>query len=192
MTGFSNTVEGGGFLRAVQVRAIATGMRAAARVLDKVASVRAWGSPRITRIDHLTLPVRDLAQAERFYTRVLGGVVLFRVSEQDGHGHISVLFGATGPRVDLFEQDWGQTPLTQPHPHLAFFVAPEEFDAFRTRLRDQGIPASGPWQMGPPGQASVYFNDPSGNHLEFATIGHAPRVPPGIPVLDGLAYEWRG
>lgn len=200
MTAFEQAIEGGGFFRTVQVRTIAAGMRTAARVLDKVAAVRAWGGPRIKSIDHLTLPVKDLAQAERFYTRVLGGTVLFRVGEeprpddpeQKRYGHISMLFGADGPRVDLFEQPWGQTPVSQPHPHLAFHVEPEDFDSFRTRLKDAGVPSAGPLQMGPPGQASVYFNDPSGNHLEFATIGYVPKVPQGIPQLDGLAYEWQG
>ena len=40
--------------------------------------------------------------------------------------------------------------------------------------------------LGPPGQASVYFDDPSGNHLEITCMGFTGEVIPGPPDLTRL------
>jgi hypothetical protein len=45
---------------------------------------------------------------------------------------------------------------------------------------------------GPPGQASFYFNDPFGNHLDLITLGFvAHDLEPGVPDRSGLNYVWR-
>src|SRR5882672_8033656 len=88
----------------------------------------------VSGIDHLTLPVGDLAVAERFYVDLLGGTVVGRFDEdaafralrperieelKNSHNsslHLSVHFGAAGPRLDLFLQPLGQPELAQGHP----------------------------------------------------------------------------
>ena len=62
---------------------------------------------------------------------------------------------------------------------------------WRRRLAAEGVPIEGPLRLGPPGQASIYFNDPFGNHLELVTHGYVPDIPIGPPPMASLAYEWR-
>ena len=62
---------------------------------------------------------------------------------------------------------------------------------WRERLNDAGVPTFGPTRLGPPGQASLYFNDPFGNHLELVTHGFVPEIPIGPPDMASLDYEWR-
>ncbi len=55
-------------------------------------------------------------------------------------------------------------------------------------LVQAGVPSEGPLQLGYPGQASLYFNDPSGNLLEVTCDGYTQDIPIRPPRLDGLAY----
>lgn len=167
-------------------------------------------SGQIRGIDHLTIPVHDMAKAERFYIGLLGGELLMRIDEEflrhvtpdlypperraELHSggspiHTSIRLG-NGPRIDLFLQDYGQAGLAQPHPHLAFRVDPQALRAVTAALQAQGIPTDGPRRLGPPGQASVYFNDPFGNHLEFTTMEFYEEIPIGAPDMKTLHHEW--
>jgi catechol 2,3-dioxygenase-like lactoylglutathione lyase family enzyme len=158
--------------------------------------------PRLFRLDHVTIPCRDLRVAEEFYLGVLGGRVLLRVDEaflrsvgrfQDadaGAIHTSVVFSG-GARIDLFIQRDGQPPPLAGHPHLAFAVSPRQMRRWRNRLNEAGVPTFGPTRLGPPGQASLYFNDPFGNHLELVALGFVPDIPIGAPDMASLAYQWR-
>jgi catechol 2,3-dioxygenase-like lactoylglutathione lyase family enzyme len=158
--------------------------------------------PRIRGLDHVTFPCRDLRVAEDFYLGVLEARVLLRVdaaflrrvgrpSDADaGAIHTSIVFSG-GPRVDLFLQREGQPPRLAGHPHHAFAVPAREMLRWKKRLNDAGVPTFGPTRLGPPGQASLYFNDPFGNHLELVTQGFAADIPVGPPDMDSLAYEWR-
>lgn len=158
--------------------------------------------PRVRGLDHVTIPCRDLRVAEDFYVGVLGARVLMRVDEaflrkvgrsdgaNSGAIHTSVVFSG-GARIDLFLQAEGQPPPGAGHPHHAFFVPPGELLRWKKRLADAGVPTFGPTRLGPPGQASLYFNDPSGNHLELVTQGFVPDVPVGPPDMATLGYEWK-
>lgn len=157
--------------------------------------------PSVRGIDHVTFPCRDLRVAEDFYLGLLGGRVLIRIDEaflrkvgrfadaDAGAIHTSVVFSG-GPRIDLFVQRDGQPPALAGHPHIAFAVAPGEMLRWKKRLNDAGVPTYGPTRLGPPGQASLYFNDPFGNHLELVTHGFVPEIPVGAPDMATLAYEW--
>jgi catechol 2,3-dioxygenase-like lactoylglutathione lyase family enzyme len=158
---------------------------------------------RVRGLDHVTLPCHDLRVAEQFYVGLLGARVLMRVDEaflrrvgraedaDAGAIHTSLVFSG-GPRVDLFIQGDGQPPPAAGHPHHAFFVAPGQILAWKARLEDAGVPTYGPTRLGPPGQASLYFNDPSGNHLELVTHGFVPDIPVGPPDMASLRYDWKG
>jgi catechol 2,3-dioxygenase-like lactoylglutathione lyase family enzyme len=152
-------------------------------------------------LGHVTVPVRDLALAERFYVELLGGEVLMRIdaaflarlgrpAERDAF-HTSIGFGGE-TRLDLFPQPSGQPALGDGHPHIAIRVRPEALDALVSRLRACGVPVDGPRRLGPTGQASAYFNDPFGNHLEFETMGYATEIEIGPPDMSSLAYAWTG
>ena len=148
-------------------------------------------------LGHVTVPVRDLAHAEQFYVGLLGGEVLMRVDAAmlarlgrpaDPRAfHTSISFGGDA-RLDLFQQTGGQPPAEAGHPHIAIRVRPEALDELVGRLRDNGVPVEGPNRLGPPGQASAYFNDPFGNHLEFETMGYQGDVAVGPPDMRSLIY----
>jgi catechol 2,3-dioxygenase-like lactoylglutathione lyase family enzyme len=99
--------------------------------------------------------------------------------------HISVVFDG-GPRLDLFEYGEGQPPALADHPHLAFEVSPAELLTWRDKLEAAGVPTDGPRRLGPRGQASLYFNDPSGNHLELTALGFTGPLPVGAPTMSKL------
>jgi hypothetical protein len=103
--------------------------------------------------------------------------------------HLSVSFGR-GPRLDLFLQSWGQAAAEQPHSHFAFRVPPSQMQRWKAKLASEGIPSDGPRRLGAPGQASLYFNDPFGNHLEIQTLGLGLEIPEGPPDMERLSYEW--
>jgi catechol 2,3-dioxygenase-like lactoylglutathione lyase family enzyme len=159
--------------------------------------VRAGFRLRVRRIDHVTLPCKDLAAAERFYVGLLGARIMFRVDEEfmkrmgrppeeAARGtHISVVFDG-GPRLDLFQYPEGQPPPLADHPHLALEVSPADMLAWRAKLEAAGVPTDGPRRLGPPGQASLYFNDPSGNHLELTALGFSRPLPVGAPTMQNL------
>lgn len=157
-------------------------------------------------IDHLTFPIRDLSLAERFYVGLLGAELLERFDAQvflklrperavdlentrNSPLHLSVRFGS-GPRVDLFLQDHGQAALEQAHPHLALEVDGANLDKVKTVLAAAGVPVDGPRRLGPPEQASLYFLDPFGNHLEFMTHAYPGHAPVGVPDWKCLSYTW--
>jgi catechol 2,3-dioxygenase-like lactoylglutathione lyase family enzyme len=156
---------------------------------------------RITGVDHIAIPVNDIEAAERFYVGVLGAEVLMRVTREfmaqvmpwrpdhdtDRGLHTSIRFG-DGPRIDLFLQGHGQPRPEQDHPHLAFAVRPEDLLELKAALNARGVPTDGPRRLGPPGQASLYFNDPFGNHLELACMGFTGEVTLGPPDNASYAY----
>lgn len=163
--------------------------------------VGGFGKPRIKAIDHITIPVHDLDEARRFYCDFLGGAFLARVDNDffrrvgrpvyaentQGVFHISTLFG--GPtRVELFQQNYGQAAAAQGHPHYAFRVRPRDLPKWKARLEARGIPSDGPLQLGPPGQASLYFNDPFGNHLELECMGYAEPIPVRPPEMARIVW----
>lgn len=157
---------------------------------------------KLRGVDHVTLPCGDLTIAEAFYVGLLGARVLMRVDEAflrrmkrpedeiEKGVHLSLVF-AGGPRIDLFRGD-DQAPLLAGHPHLAFWVSCGQMLAWQEKLARAGVPTDGPRQLGPPGQASLYFNDPFGNHLELVTCGYPYEIVMGASDMAKLAYAWRG
>ena len=166
-----------------------------------------WRFPwrgKLRHIDHVTVPCRDLAVAEEFYIGLLGAKLVLRIDEplllrmgwtaddvrRNRAPNLSLTLGG-GPRLELFEYPEG-IPLEAPmHPHIAFMVAAADFLAWKQRLEARGVIIAGPTQPGPPGQASFYFNDPFGNHLEIVTVGFTDAMLPiGVPDRTQLNYVW--
>ncbi|MCA9589546.1 MAG: VOC family protein [Myxococcales bacterium] len=160
-------------------------------------------APPLEGFHHITLPVHDLDEAERFYVGLLGAQLVRkldrdtflrfrpeRVVEVDADNspqHLSVRIG-DGPELDLFLQKNRSKPTPAPHPHFAMRVDPSHLDAFALRLKEAGVPIDGPRRLGPPGHASVYFADPFGNTLELVTMGYAGAVLEGAPDVSVLGW----
>ena len=160
----------------------------------------ALGRPRLRGVEHFTIPVKDLAVARRFYCDVLGGALMMTIDDAalkrfgrpsapdggEGSHHLSVYLGGT-TRVDLFLQQAGQTPPTLGHPHYAFGVPARDLPKWQRRLAAEGVAMDGPLQLGPPGHASIYFDDPSGNHLEITCLGFTGAVEQRPPMPARIA-----
>ncbi len=124
------------------------------------------GTLEVSGILETVLYVADIDRAERFYTRVMalppigkqaGRHVFFRV----GSG-VLLLFHAPATR---------QTKSVPPHGadgeiHVCFTVSPAQYEAWKERIRGEGIPIEQEtaWPRG----HSFYFRDPDGNLLELA------------------------
>ena len=143
---------------------------------------------------HISLPVRDLQEAKRFFVQVLGGEV-----EYDTPGFIEVRVG--GMLFGFAQKKEGWTAREAEFPHYAFFVEPEKFIPMKERLERHGVPTHQPWTRDGI-RALMYFRDPSGNLFEmyctqgFKDAPNLPRPPKrgGNLVIDfaALNYDWKG
>jgi catechol 2,3-dioxygenase-like lactoylglutathione lyase family enzyme len=113
--------------------------------------------------------------------------------DQNAAEHLSITFSG-GPRLDLFVYPQGSPVRSAPmHPHIALTVSPGRFLEWKRRLESRGVVVAGPTRPGLPGQASFYFNDPFGNHLELVALGFvAFDLPVGVPDRSRLYYRWSG
>jgi len=160
----------------------------------------ALGRPRLRGVEHLTIPVKDLAVARQFYCDVLGGTLFMTIDDaalekygrppapnggEGSHHHSVYLGGAT--RVDLFLQQAGQAPPMLGHPHYAFGVPARDLLKWQGRLAAAGVKMDGPLRLGPPGHASIYFDDPFGNHLEITCLGFSGAVEMRPPMASRIS-----
>jgi len=122
---------------------------------------------KLNGIHHIALNVRDLDQAEAFYTNVLGFTVIARFSK--GLRHIMVDTGNSA--IALFEapdlDTESSTDLMSEtgYMHFAFRADKDQFDSIVEELKGKTNNVDGPVKRGD--GISVYFNDPDGNHLEI-------------------------
>src|SRR2546425_12171171 len=125
-------------------------------------------APRIRRILETSLYAEDLDRAELFYTKVLG-LELF-AKESDRH-----VFFRCGDQMLLIFNPAKTIKETEVAPHgargpghVAFAVPLSELDQWRSRLQERGIQIEKDVAW-PKGGRSLYFRDPAGNSLEFAS-----------------------
>jgi catechol 2,3-dioxygenase-like lactoylglutathione lyase family enzyme len=181
---------------------IRLGFGVASRAVRVKRVLRQLGKPRIGALDHVTIAVRDLDVARKFFCDVLGAEHFMTIDDEafkrfgrppapnggEGAHHVSVYLGGS-TRIDLFLQQTGQPAVAQGHPHYAFEVPARHLLKWKARLASHGIPTEGPLQLGPPGQASLYFNDPFGNHLELMCLGFSKPIPIRFPVMSTVAWR---
>ena len=131
--------------------------------------------PKLDAVLETALYVDDLDRARAFYEAVLGLRLLradHRMCAFDVGGRSVLLLFRRGASADTMVLPGGTIP---PHDgqgplHMAFAVAAEELGPWEDVLRERGIPVEGrtAWAKG---GRSVYFRDPDGHLLEFATPG---------------------
>jgi len=87
------------------------------------------------------------------------------------HGSVLLLFQRGATREEV------QTPggVIPPHDgkgqlHIAFAIAAAEWDAWKKRVEERGVPVERIVKW-PRGGQSLYFRDPDGNLVELATPG---------------------
>ena len=149
--------------------------------------------PRFNAFAHASLFCRDLAQAKRFFTKVIGGELIHDV---DGFAEVRVARIIIG----ITERPGRPTGRDAEYPHYAFFIAPEDFLPMVEWLRQNGVTTSEPWTRDGI-KGLLYFRDPAGNLFEM----YCPKLKEaagfvrgakqgGSYAIDfaGLNYEWKG
>lgn len=142
--------------------------------MDTVASNPKKRPPeQLSRVLESSLYVSDLAAAASFYSSVLG---LTLHSKLDGR---HVFFRCGNQMVLLFNPEATADPDLTPRGlgahgahgpgHLAFGVADEQLESWRTHLGKHGVEIEQEIDWGGKRGRSLYFRDPDGNSLEFAT-----------------------
>ncbi|TXC85251.1 VOC family protein [Luteibaculum oceani] len=129
---------------------------------------------------HLAIPVKDLDETRTFYREIMG-CEEGRSSEQwvdfnfFGHQlviHLSQVLNATIKN----HVDGHGVPV----PHFGVVLSMEEWEELATRLKAKGVRFEiEPYVRfkGQPGeQATMFFNDPSGNALEFKAFADLSRM----------------
>jgi catechol 2,3-dioxygenase-like lactoylglutathione lyase family enzyme len=149
--------------------------------------------PRFNAFAHASLFCRDLAQAKRFFTKVIGGELIHDV---DGFAEVRV----AGIIIGMTERPGRPTGRDAEYPHYAFFIATEDFLPMVAWLRQNGVTTSEPWTRDGI-KGLLYFRDPAGNLFEM----YCPKLKEaagfvrgakqgGSYTIDfaGLNYEWKG
>ena len=128
----------------------------------------------VLRPFHLAFPVVDLPAARSFYTEILGCTVGREKPEScvlNLHGHQIVAHCVDSmPGLATNPVDGKQVPSM----HFGVVLEWDDWHQMRDRLQAKGVEfVIGPYLRyeGQPGaQATMFIQDPSGNHLEFKSF----------------------
>jgi catechol 2,3-dioxygenase-like lactoylglutathione lyase family enzyme len=131
--------------------------------------------PEIHGLLETALYVDDLDRAREFYEVVLGLAPLYsdqRMCAFDVAGASVLLLFRRGASTETVKMPGGTIP---PHDgsgplHIAFAIPAEELGSWKERLKSHAISIEGCTEW-PRGGRSIYFRDPDGHLLEFATPG---------------------
>ena len=148
--------------------------------------------PYFAFLHHISLPCRDLAEAKKFYVRVLGGGLFH---DTPGFAEVRIADIIIG----MSEQPQGWTGWDAEYPHYGFNLEGRDFALAKPWLDGCDVPNYG-WTRDYK-TALRYFRDPSGNLLElYCDTGYdgikelelGPRQG-GKPIPFGaLNYRWSG
>ena len=125
---------------------------------------------KLTGLDHFALNVKDMKQAEEFYTETLGFKVIHRTKTKSGLKHIEIDAGNVA--IALFEspglnlEKAHKTMTEEGYLHFAFGAPYDQCDATLQNLIQKGVIMDGePRDWGT--SISVYFRDPDDYQLEI-------------------------
>lgn len=124
---------------------------------------------RVERIIETCVYADDLAQAEEFYSRVLG---LGRIAAVEGR-HVFFrcgegVFLVFNPAATVHAHNGIPAHGAVGRGHVAFGVGESELAPWRERLKSQGVEIESEFAW-PNGGYSIYFRDPAGNSVELVT-----------------------
>ncbi len=163
---------------------------------NRIASSADFAATAMRRasLSHISIPVRDRAEATRFFVDVLGAEITLQNPTFTEVRIAGTIFG-------LSEQKAGWTASDAEYPHYAFEIAPEDFEPMKAWLEAHGVKTHPIWTRHGI-EALMYFRDPSGNLFEFfCTEGFkdADKLPHAKgwggdfrPPIADLSYDWKG
>jgi catechol 2,3-dioxygenase-like lactoylglutathione lyase family enzyme len=122
------------------------------------------------RIKETCIYCRDLEAAKKFYHEVLGLTLINYAPDK----HVFLKVGDSV--LLIFNPEDSKNKTSPPphfadgHQHFAFEVSQDEYDHFKSLIKEKGIPIIDQliWKNG---GESFYFNDPAGNVLEIVPEG---------------------
>lgn len=150
--------------------------------------------PMFSGFSHVSLRVRDMHEAVRFFTEVLGAAHFRDLPDFQEVKLAGMVFGFS-------DRPGHSTAPEHEFPHYAFFIEPDDFLPMKQRLESFGVPTHQIWTRNHV-ESLMYFRDPSGNLFEiYCAKGlkgvESLPVPPSMGgdfVVDfpALAYETWG
>ena len=143
-----------------------------------------------TRVNHVSIFVRNMAESIAFYEELLGAKRIPTANFPQGNV-VWLTLGAT--QLHLFESDGGDDPTL--HHHYGLDV--EDFDALYEKAKAMGVldsDAFGTSLRGHPmGWVQLYLRDPAGNLLEIDWPDMATLAPSTVadivPLEDSARQE---
>jgi len=135
---------------------------------------------RATRVNHVSIPCRDLDESEEFYRDVFG---LERIPSPDFRRPVRWL------KLGEHQLHLMETPDQRPLPCQHFGFDVDDFEAAYTRLKERGAlddetHVHALWEL-PDGAVQMYARDPAGNLIEInwpdvttldrSVVGEIPR-----------------
>jgi len=143
----------------------------------------------IEGVHRFSLPVRNLAKAELFYTQVLGGDIVERNAIEMGRWESPGvrLQMCSGVEVVLVEQGYGWLPIDSTNPHWGFAIPGADVDTWVEHLEEWRVPSALVFrdhyvvENGVPTRVELHFLDPDGNQIELVAWDY--------PMND---QAWRG
>lgn len=117
--------------------------------------------PTVAGFSHVSTPVRDVAEAVRFWTEIFAAAPVMN-SHRDQFAEVRL----GGVIIGMSRQPSGWTSHSAEFPHYAFFVDPENMVPLKERLEAYGVPTHEIWTRNRV-EALMYFRDPSGNLFEL-------------------------
>jgi catechol 2,3-dioxygenase-like lactoylglutathione lyase family enzyme len=117
---------------------------------------------KATRVNHVSIPCRDLDESERFYREVFG---LERIPSPDFRRPVRWL------QLGEHQLHLMETPNDRPLPGQHFGFDVDDFETAYVRLRDRGAldgetHVHAVWEL-PDGAVQMYARDPAGNLIEI-------------------------
>jgi catechol 2,3-dioxygenase-like lactoylglutathione lyase family enzyme len=136
------------------------------------------GAPPISGILETSLYVAEMARAVAFYEGLLGLRCMVRgerLTSFDAGRQAVVLLFQRGTTAEDIHGKGGVIPGHEGagRLHMAFAIPAESYEPWRARLAAAGVNLLGEMRW-PAGGRSLYFADPDGHVLEFATPGLWP------------------
>jgi catechol 2,3-dioxygenase-like lactoylglutathione lyase family enzyme len=124
---------------------------------------------KLEQLDHFGIEVNQLAEAERFYTEVLGLTVVAHLGDQTllqcGTQNLALFQVTRPPLAPEHRRQRIAHPLGRGH--HAFRVSRSDFESAHERLTQAGVESARPIDWGD--HDCVYFLDPDGNLLEIVS-----------------------
>ena len=122
----------------------------------------------VESIDHIAIPVRDLAINQAFYVDVLG--LQFKTTRRNPDGTPRQTYVLAGKNIiGLHLPGVVAGASLSAAPRIGIGVTRERLEQTQQNLKAANHPFRGPVEHGDDGPLalSIYFDDPDGNHLEF-------------------------